>query len=183
MRTLLRGLACCAALLVAGCVGNAVTLDTAAAPKQGMGYLTGIFADSSTQSLPVRKLVITFENQETKTQHTVAFQKEGRELQLVEVPPGTYRVAGWYLAGMFNNPIIDGKPQGVLFTREFKVAADQVHYLGQFTGSSTVTNSGNMVYYNASIRPERIFPAEADRQAFSQRFPNFSRLPLKAAYF
>jgi hypothetical protein len=84
---------------------------------------------------------------------------------------------------MFNNPIIDGKPQGVLFTREFKVAADQVHYLGQFTGSSTVTNSGNMVYYNASIRPERIFPAEADRQAFSQRFPNFSRLPLKAAYF
>ena len=172
-----------AALLVAGCVGVARTVDTSATPKAGMGYLTGIFVDASTQTMPLRKLIVTFENNETKTQHTVEFQKEGRDLQLIEVPPGTYHVASWNLANMFNNPMINGKPQGVLFRREFKVAPDQVHFLGQFTGSSTVTNAGTMVYYNAQIKPERIFPAETDRQAFGQRFPAFSRLPMKAAYF
>jgi hypothetical protein len=172
-----------ATLLIAGCVGVARTIDTASTPKPGMGFLTGIFVDASTQSMPIRKLLVTFENQETKTQHTVEFQKDGRDLQLLEVPPGTYRVSNWYLASMFNAPMITGKPQGALFTREFKVAADQVHFLGHFTGTSTVTNSGNMVYYNAQLKPERIVPVSTDRDDFAKRFPSFGKLPMRAAFF
>ncbi len=187
MKTVLRCLVVGAAALVAGCVGTARYVDTSASPKPGMAYLTGIFVDASTQSMPVRKLIVTFENQQTQTQHTVEFQKDGRDLQLVEVPPGTYKVASWNLASMFNAPLIKGRPQGALFTREFKVAADQVHFLGEFTGTSTVTSTsnGSMVTtrYQAELRPQRIVPGPADQQAFAARFPAFGRLPMKAAFY
>ena len=176
-----------APLLVAGCVGVAHNVDTSAAPKAGMGYLTGIFVDASTQTMPVRKLIVTFENQEKQTQYTIEFQKEGRDLQLVEVPPGTYKVVSWNLASMFNAPLIKGKPTSALFQRTFKVDADQVYFLGQFTGTSTVTSTsnGSMVTtrYAAQLQPERIVPVPADAQAFAARFPAFSKLPMKAAYF
>jgi hypothetical protein len=171
-----------ATLLVAGCVSYSPTVETSSTPKPGMGYLTGIFVDATTPPAK-RNLGVTFENQETKTQHTVAFQKEGREYQLIEVPPGTYRVSGWFMASMFNEAMMRGKPSGALFTREIKVSADQVHFLGHYSGSGTVTNSGNMVYYNASIKPERVAPLSTDRDAFAAKFPNFGKLPMKPAFF
>lgn len=173
------------AALVAGCVSYSPTVDTSSIPKPGMAYLTGIFVDTSAQSsgaLVHRQLGVSFENQETKTQHTVAFQREGRDYQLVEVPPGTYRVASWFMANTLNEVLVRGKPQGALFTREFKVTADQVHFLGHYTGSGTVTQSGNMIYRNAQLRPERIAPLSTDREAFAARYPNFAKLPMKAAY-
>ena len=184
MRNHLRKLVLLVAALVAGCVAYSPTIDKAAAPKPGMAYLAGVFVDTSVQSgLVQRRLGITFENKDNLTQHTVQFQTDGRDLQLIEVPPGTYRVASWFMANTMNEVLMRGKPQGSLFTREFKVAADQVYFLGQYTGSGTVTTSGNMIYRNAQIKPERIVPIPSDQQSFAERFPNFSRLPMKAAFF
>lgn len=187
MKTCLRKAFLPIAALIAGCVSYSPTVETSQSPKPGMGYLTGIFVDTSTQSsasaLVGRKLGITFENQETRSQHTVSFQKEGRDLQLIEVPPGTYHVATWFMASGFNEVMVRGKPQGALFTREFKVSADQVHFLGNYTGSGTVTQSGNVIHRNAQIKPERIVPIPADQQAFAAKFPNFAKLPMKAAFF
>jgi hypothetical protein len=165
-------------------VSYSATVETSSSPKPGMAYLTGIFVDTSVQSgaLVQRQLGVSFENQETKTEHTVAFRKEGRDYQLVEVPPGTYRVSGWFMANSFNEVLVRGKPQGALFTREFKVTADQVHFLGHYTGSGTVTQSGNMIYRNAQLKPERIVPLSTDREAFAARYPTFAKLPMKAAY-
>ena len=59
MKTFLRtAVPLLAALLLAGCVGSARNVETTATPKKGMGYLAGIFVDTSTQSMPVRKLVV-----------------------------------------------------------------------------------------------------------------------------
>jgi hypothetical protein len=169
-----------AAALVAGCVSYSPTIETSSRPKPGMAYLTGVFVDTSVQS--GSRLGVSFENQETKTQHTVGFQRGGRDYQLVEVPPGTYRVSSWFMANVVNEVLVRGKPQGALFTREFKVTADQVYFLGHYTGSGTVTQAGNMVYRNAQLKPERIVPLSTDREAFAARFPNFAGLPMKSAY-
>jgi hypothetical protein len=183
-RLLARSFPAIVAALVGGCVSYSATVETSSSPKPGMAYLTGIFVDTSVQSgaLVQRQLGVSFENQETKTEHTVAFRKEGRDYQLVEVPPGTYRVSGWFMANSFNEVLVRGKPQGALFTREFKVTADQVHFLGHYTGSGTVTQSGNMIYRNAQLKPERIVPLSTDREAFAARYPTFAKLPMKAAY-
>jgi hypothetical protein len=168
------------ALLLASCVAYSPVVGESTAHKPGMGYLTGVFRD---QSAPARRLLgISYENVDTLTLHTIAFQKESPSLQVIEVPPGTYRVQGWFMASMFNEVMVRGKPQGVLFTRTFRVAPDTVHFLGEYTGSGTVTTSGTMIYYNAQMRPTRIVPDLGDQKAFADKFPNLGKLPLKAAY-
>src|SRR5258708_34320080 len=133
MKNSLRRLVLLAAALVAGCVAYSPTIDKAAAPKPGMAYLTGVFIDASVLSggLIQRRLGITFENKDNLTQHTVQFQTDGRDLQLIEVPPGTYRVPSWFMANTMNEGLVRGKPRGNLLTRDCKVPADQAYCLGQ----------------------------------------------------
>ena len=175
-------LAAAALLSLGGCVAYSPEVDRQASPKPGMAYLAGIFRDESAKGQ--RKLGISYEHVETATTHTFEFQKDGKaELQVIEVPAGTYRVRDWFMAsGLTNEVMVRGKPQGALFTRQFKVAPDQVHYLGEYVGSGTVTPAGTIVYYNANMRPLRILPAPRDERALAERFPNFGKLPLKAAY-
>ena len=179
-----RAFAAAATLLLAGCVSYAPVLEPTAAPKPGMAYLAGIFIDQSPprKGLPIY-LGISYQNGETGTLHTLAFQKEDkREIQVVEVPPGTYRVQGWFMANSFNEVVARGRPQGPLFTRQFQISAGQVYFLGQFTGSGTITSGGNMIYYNATMKPERLVRGPADENALAAQYPNISKLPLRNAF-
>jgi len=173
-----------AALLLAGCASYSPVLEPTAAPKPGMAYLAGIFIDQSPPrtGLPIY-LGISYEHGETGTLHTLAFQKEDkREIQAIEVPPGTYRVQGWFMSNFSNEVLARGKTQGPLFTRQLKVSADQVYFLGQYTGSGTITTSGNMIYYNATMRPQRLVRGPADEKALAARYPNIAKLPLQNAF-
>jgi hypothetical protein len=179
----MRSLLAAALLFLAGCVAYSPVLDPASAHKPGMAYLVGIFKDQTSQQARFRNIGIAYEHIETGTTHTFEFQKEGKsELLVLEVPPGTYRVQSWFMTGLGNEVMVRGKPQGALFTRQFKVAADEAHFLGEYTGSGTVTQSGTMIYYNANMRPLRIVPSPSDRQTFTSRYPSIGKLPLRAAY-
>jgi hypothetical protein len=183
MSRLLRRATVLATLLLYGCVAYSPVFDAASAHKPGMAYLAGVFMDETAQSARFRSLGIAYEHIETGTTHTFEFQKEGKsDLLVIEVPPGTYRVHSWFMTGLGNEVMVRGKPQGALFTRQFKAAADEAHFLGQYAGSGSATSSGTMVYYNARMRPLRIMPRPADQKAFETRYPNIGKLPLKAAY-
>ena len=180
----MKRLLACALLLIAGCVSYSPVLDRSSPAKPGMAYLAGAFTDQSAprKGLPIY-LGISYEHIETGTLHTMAFQKEDkRGIQVIEVPPGTYRVQSWFMANFSNEVLARGKTDGALFKRQFKVDADQVHFLGEYTGSGTITSGVNMIYYNANMRPLRILPRPADQQELSEKYPNISKLPLRAAY-
>ena len=183
MRHALNVLAGLVTLLVAGCVAYSPVVDSQATVKPGMAYLTGIFTDVSTQG-GSRTIGITYENADNLSQHTFAFRKEqGRgELQVVEVPPGTYRAKSWFMAGITNEVMVRGELKGALFLRTFKVEPGQVYFMGEYSGSGTVTTSGNMIYRNAQMRALRITPTPIDRGALVDKYPNVGKLPLKSAY-
>lgn len=178
----MRALAAWVALVLAGCVAYSPVVETTSTHKPGMAYLAGVFVDQGSDRR-YKALGISYEHLETATTHAFEFQKQGNsDLQLIAVPPGTYRVQSWFMTAFGNEVLVRGKPQGALFTREFKVAPDQVHFVGSYVGSGSVRNSGSMVYYNANLRPLRILPGPADEKAFAARYPNLGKVPVKAAY-
>jgi len=178
----MRRLLCLFALLLAGCVAYSPALDPKAEAKPGMAYIAGIFTDVSTSLSKNVSLGVTYENVESGVIHTFKFQKDGKDIQALEVPPGSYRVKQWFMANMLNEALVRGTPQGALFVRQIKVAPGQAYFLGEHSATGTITTAGNMVYYNTQLRPLRIAPTPADQAAFATRYPNLGRLPLVRAY-
>ena len=177
----MRRLLCLLALFIAGCVAYSPPLDEKASARPGMAYLGGIFVDVSTTLPKNVSLGVTYENVETGVIYTFKFSKE-RQFQALEVPPGNYRVKQWFMATMFNEALVRGTPKGALFTRQVKVAPGQAYFVGQHTANGTITNAGNMVYYNTQLQPQRIAPSADDQAAFAARYPNLGKLPLLRAY-
>ena len=171
-----------AAVFIAGCVGYTPPLDQKVVAKPGMAYIAGIFTDVSTTLSKSVSLGVTYENVESGVIHTFKFQKDGKDIQALEVPPGSYRVKQWFMASMFNEVLVRGTPQGALFVRQIKVAPGQAYFLGEHSATGTITTGGNMVYYNTQLRPLRITPSAADQAAFATRYPNLGQLQLVRAY-
>jgi len=168
-------------VLIAGCVAYSPALDQKAAAKPGMAYLGGIFVDISTTLPKTTSLGVTYENLDTGVIHTFKFLKE-RQFQVLEVPPGSYRVKQWFMATMFNEALVRGTPKTPLFQRQIKVAPGQAYFVGEHTATGTITHGGNVVYYNTQLQPKRITPSADDQAAFAERYPNLGKLPLVRAY-
>jgi hypothetical protein len=170
-------------LAIAGCVSYSPVYTPEGDVKPNMAYLVGIYNDASAKSS--RTLGITYENADNLTQHTFAFNKAEQigQILVIEVPPGTYRAKSWFMASFTNEVMIRRDFTSESFLRTFKVEPGQAYFTGEYTGSGTVTQSGNMIYRNAQMRLVRPIPTTADRDALITKYPKLGKLPLKAAYF
>ena len=182
MRLWLRAALIVQGLLFAGCVTYSPVLDTSSTPKKGMAYLAGIFTEPGSYK-DGNSHGISYEHVESGELHTFRFQQGGRrEVQALEIRPGTYQVDGWFMADLSNGPLARSKPSGPLFSRRFTAAADQVHFLGEYSAYGSATYSNNTRQYDIRLHPVRVHAERKDVEAFAARYPNLAKLPMRAAY-
>jgi hypothetical protein len=169
-------------LLFAGCVTYSPVLEPSSTPRKGMAYLAGIFTEPGS-SKGGNYHGISYEHVESAELHTFRFQQGGeRDVQALEIPPGTYRIDGWFMADVTDGPLARSKPTGPLFSRRFTVAADQVHFLGEYWAHGSAIYSSNRRLYSVRLHPLRVHAEQRDVEAFAARYPNLAKLPMRAAY-
>jgi hypothetical protein len=172
-----------AALLLGGCAVSPSLVDRNSQPSSTMGYVAGRF--TQLQAGPNRTAFILNREGDSETEFLLPFTHElraspgAREIELIQLQPGRYRVWRWTIfspasssgrlgtGGIFEGPLarwIDVPPAGVVF-------------LGSFSSRSATRRQYPDLITNAEIEAQRITLSEA-KAALSAAYPKFSELPL-----
>src|SRR5512133_2999625 len=168
-----------APLLVASCVGVTPTLPNPAKPGAAAGYVAGFLSRGDGEGVALelvggksgRAYMLDFEHAETARP------------QMIEVPPGTYRVASWVTFNFARERVREQEvPAAHVLARPFTIGAGQVVVLGALEATTTVWREPAKGYSEKftkywEVLPKRITEAVAVA-GVREAFPGFAAAPV-----
>ncbi|MDM0056838.1 hypothetical protein [Variovorax fucosicus] len=173
------------AVFLCGCATSEKIVSQDAAPSAHLGYVGGNFVVK--KDLFTTAFVLT--NQADSKEYILSFTtvsgvKAGNtETNLVELPPGRYRVSHWIVFNSYWGPGAGGREfkkamDGPNFLEAFDVKPNEIVFLGKFAAEGTWTPGLFSSTTVASWRSERLSTAEA-LEITNKAYPKFSSSRLK----
>jgi hypothetical protein len=154
--------------LAAGCVfvSPRPRISSGAPPSDSSGYVGGLFSKDTFVGFG-----FVVRNEKTLEDHVLAL--EDKQIGLIALPPGRYRVASWVTWALTGEQLTKRDAPAAL-GRSFDVAAGQVVLLGRWSADRQM-GFGINTY---SIAAGEITEAEAVK-AFRGAYPRFSEAPVR----
>jgi hypothetical protein len=168
-----------ALFLLPSCVGLQPTLPSTAKPGAS-GYVAGFLVRGEGEGFALKLL----ENA-TGREYVMGFERDddGAHPVMIEVLPGTYRVASWMTYNAMHERVSQQEiPETHVLARSFTVGAGQVVLLGSLEASTAVWQEpvqGRTQKITTSwmVSPRRITEAAAVA-ALRESFPEFAGAPV-----
>jgi TPR repeat protein len=156
-----------AVLLATGCVTAEKRVPKSAAPDPGSGYVGGIFSKDT-----VAGFGFGLRDLGTQREYVLAF--DSKDVSLIAVPPGKYRVAYWITFAALTHEKLTKKdfPANHPLGRTFEVGPGQVILVGKWSAERELWLGGNTY----RIVPAPISESEA-LAAFRAEYPGFGPAP------
>lgn len=138
-------------LMVSACTNYQTGLSKEAVADSNQGYIYGRFTQKGGGNL---QLGAVLKNQDTKAEHLIQMDDPEDSVKVIAVPAGKYAweetvfTKGWMKVEHSRKPV-----KNVVMKRPFVVTANKAHYLGDFTGVTSVSHSGNYIYSNWNMKP------------------------------
>jgi hypothetical protein len=184
INTCLRYMALLATALLQGCASYDNLVSADAVPSETQAYIAGDFVTES--ATLTTAFVLT--NLATRAEYILPFStvkgvKAGAtQTNVINVPPGEYRLTDWIVYNSFWGPGIWGrefrKPvQDPEFEASFAVPAGQVLFLGKFSTNNTWSYGYSSSVTRGRVKALPITASEAN-SLWSQGFPNFFLLKV-----